>query len=427
MQVTLYSFNASIKNLQTHLEICEEDQARLRALEYLGGSLNDCKNVLKVLEDHLRRTKSLGDYIVGARFDSKLKRCFAALNHSKTLFMEAVHADQQTIISAVEQYVRIAGADIRDIKESVDSGNNAVLELSERSKRNHDELRALYSSIANDIHRAEKSVFDHEEQRRIQDWQRQQRDKDRTIVEWLSSHNIEAKQSDVLNRRYPGTGTWLIDHSLFQDWAAGPTKSLWCRGIPGAGKTILAAVAVDHLKTSFDMSESAVACVYCSYEERNTQSTLSIFESILKQVALARPTMSDELSDLYYNHQMKRTRPALDDIMSLLLSEVKALKRVFIVIDALDELSTQMRNSLLRKLSILKPYLHLMVTSRPSIGTLKAFEDTAEMEIRASELDISVFTAARLQEDDRLAGWTRNDDPLTREILETIVRNAQGM
>jgi hypothetical protein len=52
-----------------------------------------------------------------------------------------------------------------------------------------------------------------------------------TIADWLSPLNFFQKQSDVLSRRHPGTGQWLLDSGESRDWISGAEQTLWCRGI----------------------------------------------------------------------------------------------------------------------------------------------------------------------------------------------------
>ncbi|KAJ7926779.1 hypothetical protein B0H13DRAFT_2313276 [Mycena leptocephala] len=60
------------------------------------------------------------------------------------------------------------------------------------------------------------------------------------IIEWLSPLNFFIRQQDISNARHPGTGEWLLDDLKFQDWKSNTGGVLWCSGIPGAGKTVLA-------------------------------------------------------------------------------------------------------------------------------------------------------------------------------------------
>lgn len=92
---TLYAFNGSVKNLQTHLEICEEDQARLAALSYIEKPLADCKDVLGLLEERLKSTSFVAKHVVGVRFDARLRRFLSCLEHSRALFNETLQGDQR--------------------------------------------------------------------------------------------------------------------------------------------------------------------------------------------------------------------------------------------------------------------------------------------------------------------------------------------
>ena len=61
---------------------------------------------------------------------------------------------------------------------------------------------------------------------------------DRAILKWLNP-GFSISQEDVLSRRHPGTGSWLLEHETFKAWVKHTGSILWCPGIPGAGKTVL--------------------------------------------------------------------------------------------------------------------------------------------------------------------------------------------
>ncbi|VUC20101.1 unnamed protein product [Clonostachys rosea] len=60
------------------------------------------------------------------------------------------------------------------------------------------------------------------------------------VTRWLSSLDFAAKQVDFFNRRQRGTGEWLLSDARFKHWLEGKERTLWCPGLPGAGKTTLA-------------------------------------------------------------------------------------------------------------------------------------------------------------------------------------------
>jgi hypothetical protein len=94
---TLYGFNGTIKNLQTHLEIYEDDQARLETLNYLEEPIARCREALELL---IVRTESDGvftQYILGLRFDKKFDLCLRVLNDAKDLLELALQCDQRSV------------------------------------------------------------------------------------------------------------------------------------------------------------------------------------------------------------------------------------------------------------------------------------------------------------------------------------------
>ena len=95
MTIALYGFNGIIKSFQTHLEVYEDDEARLRSLDYLEPVLTQCEKALRIIEDFVGKNSFIGKHIVGPRFDNKLKASLKALDNAKELFMLALHTNQQ--------------------------------------------------------------------------------------------------------------------------------------------------------------------------------------------------------------------------------------------------------------------------------------------------------------------------------------------
>ena len=52
------------------------------------------------------------------------------------------------------------------------------------------------------------------------------------LLEWLSPLEFRSKQLDVLSRRSPSTGKWLLKNNDFRIWRRGKgPPCLWCSGI----------------------------------------------------------------------------------------------------------------------------------------------------------------------------------------------------
>src|ERR1700748_3870363 len=67
------------------------------------------------------------------------------------------------------------------------------------------------------------------------------------ILEWLTPIDFAPQQHDIISRRHENTGQWFLDSPEFTTWLQGSNKTLFCQGTPGAGKTMMAAIAIDRL------------------------------------------------------------------------------------------------------------------------------------------------------------------------------------
>jgi hypothetical protein len=95
LTTALYDFNGAIKTFQTHLEIHEDNQARLVSLEYLENALSRCSQALDIIKQFIERGGVMNRAVLGPKLDRKLKSSLTVLQGAKELFMLAVQADQQ--------------------------------------------------------------------------------------------------------------------------------------------------------------------------------------------------------------------------------------------------------------------------------------------------------------------------------------------
>ena len=250
----------------------------------------------------------------------------------------------------------------------------------------------------------------------------------RVIADWLSSTDFPAQQSDFIGRRAEGTGQWFIVSSEFINWLQNTKLNLFCPGIPGAGKTMIAAIAVDHIWKAFHGDNVGVAYVYCNYKRRETQTATDLLAAILKQLVQERPLYGEPVATLHKRHANRRTRPSLDEICTALNSVINNYSKAYIIIDALDECtdSDGTRRELLTKLRHLqaKTDISLMATSRFVARIEQSFKGFPMLEIRASDADVTQFIAGHIH---RLPKCVQRDPELQAEIQDRIVQAVDGM
>ncbi|RYO78730.1 hypothetical protein DL762_008550 [Monosporascus cannonballus] len=243
---------------------------------------------------------------------------------------------------------------------------------------------------------------------------------------WKFSKN--EVQSDFIARRQEGTGVWFLNSPEFSGWIHGSKQTLFCPGIPGAGKTMVAAIAIDHLLGRMQSDIIGVAYIYCNYKAQADQTTTSLLAAILKQLAQARPSVADPVARLYNRHPDRRTRPSLEEIINALRSVLSNYSSVYVVVDALDECAYKdgTRNQLLATLRDLQSEtdMHLMVTLRFIPDIENEFRSTPTLEVRASGADVKRFVLGQIY---RLPKCVQRDDELQGFALDKIAEAVDGM
>ncbi len=153
--------------------------------------------------------------------------------------------------------------------------------------------------------------------------ERQDDQESQANIDWLSPVNYHTQQDDFLGRRQEGTGTWLLNSDEFQAWPKISKQKLFCQGIPGAGKTMISSIVIDHLETEFmNNGNIGIAYLYCNYRQQQQQKTKDLLSSLLKQLAQRQPSVPAEVKKLCEHHRTKQTEPSFHDIVEVLQSTI---------------------------------------------------------------------------------------------------------
>ena len=247
------------------------------------------------------------------------------------------------------------------------------------------------------------------------------------ILDWLTPVDYAPQQIDFIGRRQEGTGQWLLNSKEFQEWVNQDKQTLFCPGIPGAGKTIITSIVVEHLWAKFQNDTNVgVAYVYCNYQRHDEQKPAALLASLLKQLVQERSSVPENVKGLYELHNGKRTRPSVDEISKILHSVISKYSKTFIIIDALDECqaSDGNRDKLLAEIFDLqvKARASLFATSRFIPEIARQFERSVSLEIRASDDDIQRYLDARIPQLLRsgISKYAALQDTIRREILNAV-------
>jgi hypothetical protein len=249
-----------------------------------------------------------------------------------------------------------------------------------------------------------------------------------TILEWLTPIAHASQHNDHINRRQLGTGKWLLDSTEYQTWLK-RKQTLFCPGIPGAGKTILTAIVVEDLITRVSSDPTiGLAYIYCNFQRQDEQNIDNLLASLLKQLAESQPSLPESVKDLYNRHKAKRTRPLLKEISIVLQSLAAMYSRVYIVVDALDEClaSGHYRSKFLSEIFNLqaKAGINFFATSRPIPDIEREFKGYPSCEILASDEDVRRYLDGHMWQ---LPGFVSKRLDLQEEIKTKIMEAVEGM
>ncbi|KAK8110140.1 uncharacterized protein PG998_006597, partial [Apiospora kogelbergensis] len=252
------------------------------------------------------------------------------------------------------------------------------------------------------------------------------------ILNAFLKNNPQEGYEMSLNLRHPRTGLWLLRLPAFQTWLDIPGSKLWLSGIPGAGKTVLAASIIEAALTR-SSDKIAVGFYFCDYKTEATWTPANILSVIATQLALQSEEAYEELASFYERlhppNGLPRNPRALE--MSMILSTMTSkFDRVFIIVDALDECGQY------------TPFVVETLTSYANdndntcVALLSRDEDEIRfglgddfqnMEIAAHSEDVAEYVSSEIQERVRTGRLRVGGGDLLAEIQQKLVNKAHGM
>lgn len=201
--------------------------------------------------------------------------------------------------------------------------------------------------------------------------------------------------------------------------------------MPGAGKTILTAIVIEHLwDVVGHKPDVGIAYVYISYRRQLEQKPVDLLGNLLKQLIQNRASVPESVKELYKCHEHNKSRPSLKEVRSALEFIIKTYySKTFIVIDALDEYLASDGSCWVFLSEILRfqssSTVNIFATSRFNPEIQKEFENRGgkTVEIRASDEDIQSYLKQNLAKMPNLARYS----DLSGRIMCAITKAVDGM
>ena len=253
----------------------------------------------------------------------------------------------------------------------------------------------------------------------------QQEEERGKIENWLSPIDFRYRHREILKGAQAGTRQWLFEDKKFRSWVDADRGTLWCPGIPGAGKTVTSSIIIDHLQSEYKNENIAVTCLFCNYRDRAAQSAEIFMANLMKQIVQQKRTISTEITARY--NERDKGPLTFAESATYLSQEISHFSKVFVVIDALDETSEHedIRRLVLSELQNLP--VNLLVTSRYEKSIEQRLEKAERLEVWATAADVQTYVKARIPSEHLLARHIQADPTLEETIVDKIVEKSQGM
>lgn len=171
---------------------------------------------------------------------------------------------------------------------------------------------------------------------------------------------------------------------------------------------------------------TAIAIIYLKYNDPE-QTLNTILGSILKQFLQDCESIPDILHDMYKGNSDPNSTPSFAQISTALSSLAKSYyEEVFLVVDALDECSDEIRWRLIEVLEKLQN-TRLIITSRFFDVIEEDLHNFERFEIKAHRADIELFINRQIEKNKNLRRMVEKAPKIREDIMEGVVQTAQDM
>ena len=331
------------------------------------------------------------------------------------------------------------GKSMAELKKCCDQFSIAAsIDLEEQNGKN---IKSLQSSF-NDLR---SNVGDHHT-----------RVNKRHILQWITNESQWDAHNDHMEN-FQGTLEAVLNSDQYYEWQNGlldddgnavAPATLWCHGPPGAGKSTLVYAMIERLR-KFYAQDAVIIYTYCSYEKQGSQSAKKIIACMVKAAVSQLKAIPDFIVSEWKKHDHGLNPIRLPTLRLLLCELLGSRRKSFVIIDALDEITSPQGNSerqlepddvldevieIVNKVNRLKAdkgqiRCRALFTSREKCPKRYSAVRVSEMPIKATEADVQLTSEALI--DGRFLRHLHekiDENPrVRRAIVDRITTNVNGV
>lgn len=250
------------------------------------------------------------------------------------------------------------------------------------------------------------------------------------IRKWLQPTDYANENGEFrrhLASHMAGTSDWLTSSDTFRTWLESPTHgTLWIKGIPGSGKSVVAAYIIEHLRRN----DPGTPLCYFFFRQiiLSNHGPVALLRDWIDQVLVYSPPLQAKLKAIMEKRRSLSSL-SMDDLWSHLRLALSNLPgKVVCVADALDEMDRG-NDIFLQDLASFgqwKPHrIKVLMTSRPVSSVEVPLRQAHMLHMRLDEnmvdADISSFVEQSLKENNRFTKAQRD------LIRKAVPGNANGI
>ena len=248
------------------------------------------------------------------------------------------------------------------------------------------------------------------------------------IKVWLSPTDFDSETSEYrkhLNAHVRGTGQWIFATEQYKRWdETDKIGDLWIRGIPGSGKSVVAANLIKHLSRR----DAPVLFFFFRNIILSNRSPKSLIRDFSFQLLDHSLELQSSLQLLMREHP-NMGEVTFDEFWKCLSSAINGVNKAYCVVDALDEMDSDEESFLPNLLDLGRrnpASIKIVLTSR-QIARLEAhMKGSCLVDLRLDRKnvnqDISIYITYSLEK--YKANLNLNE---TRDIQEAICARGDGL
>ncbi|KAJ5163243.1 uncharacterized protein N7500_005073 [Penicillium coprophilum] len=228
--------------------------------------------------------------------------------------------------------------------------------------------------------------------------------------------------ADLCNRRHDGTCEWIFDNDTYTQWLFGCSRTLYCIGPAGAGKTFLASTIIDSLRNTFTSPDVAIVFIFGHDETDEDATSVGFLDKILAQLVYRKRTPCHTSVSLYKSKSFAEGKVSAKAYQDAIRAEVNRFSRVIFVIDGIDMHVESER--ILNRLQKLPDHAQLLVTTREA----KYASKDEHISVMAAHTDLETYAGTRIEQDERLSALVKQYPPeLKFAVIRQVALKSHGL